>query len=244
MRYAFLTDPGVVRDHNEDAVDIVKDKSGEILMIVCDGMGGHKDGEVASFVAIKGVTEEFKNLDSIGTKEDAIKFIQKSVSDANSLIYNYTVKHPNSKGMGTTIVLAIITSDYLLIGNIGDSSGFVLKQGKLYKITVDHTLVNLLLRSGEITEEQAKNHPRKNVLMRALGADMSVDMDIFNVERDVDGIFLCTDGLTNSLETDKIEKILNDNEDPKEKCERLIKKANNRGGNDNITACFLEMEDK
>ena len=146
--------------------------------------------------------------------------------------------------MGTTIVLALITNDFLLFGNIGDSSGYVIKDEKLYKITTDHTLVNLLVKSGELTPEEAKDHPRKNVLMRALGANMTVEMDVFDVETDVDGIFLCSDGLTNMLDNEQIEKVLDNDLNIDEKLQKLILKANNRGGTDNISVAYLTKEVK
>ena len=122
--------------------------------------------------------------------------------------------------MGTTLVLALYTKDFLLFGNIGDSSGYVLKNKRLHKITTDHTLVNLLVRSGELSEEEAKNHPRKNVLMRALGADKKVEMDIFDVEDNVEGIFLCSDGLTNMLSEEAIEKVLDEHKTIEEKLQK------------------------
>ena len=142
--------------------------------------------------------------------------------------------------MGTTIVVALFTNDYLLFGNIGDSSGFVFKNNKIHKVTTDHTLVNLLVKSGELTEEEARKHPRKNVLMRALGATTTVEMDIVMVETDVDGILLCSDGLTNMLEFEQIEKVLNEKLDAQDMVRKLINKSNNRGGNDNISVAYLK----
>ena len=143
--------------------------------------------------------------------------------------------------MGTTIVIALFTKDYLLFGNIGDSSGYVIKNGKLHKITNDHTLVNLLVKTGELTKEEAANHPRKNVLMKALGANETVEMDVFDVETDVEGVFLCSDGLTNMLNDDQIMKVLSENSTLEEKLKKLIYKSNNRGGLDNIAiACLLK----
>lgn len=239
MEYAYLTDTGKVRDHNEDSVTIVKNMSGEVLMAVADGMGGHKAGEVASSIAISHLGKRFSEISSLGTKEDAINWVKDTVSEANVLIYKYTKEHPESTGMGTTIVTAILTKDYLLFGNIGDSSGFVLKNNKLHKITTDHTLVNLLVKSGELTEEEAREHPRKNVLMKALGATNTVEMDIFDVETDVDGILLCSDGLTNMLDNDQICKVLMEDLTIEEKLQKLIYKSNNRGGNDNISVAYL-----
>lgn len=243
MEFSYLTDPGQVRDHNEDSVTIVKNENNEILMAVADGMGGHKGGEIASSIAITHIGKRFVDSSTVGNKEDAINFLKEIVSEANMLIYKYTEENPESAGMGTTIVMALITKNFLLFGNIGDSSGFVIKDKRLYKITSDHTLVNLLVKSGELTEEEAKDHPRKNVLMRALGANISVEMDVFDVETDVDGILLCSDGLTNMLDEKSIEKVLDADTDIDSKLQKLIDKANNRGGTDNISAAYLQREE-
>ena len=212
-------------------------------MAVADGMGGHKGGEIASSIAITHIGKRFIDTSSVGNKEDAINFLKEIVSEANMLLYRYTEENPESLGMGTTIVMALLTDEFLLFGNIGDSSGFVIKNKKLYKITNDHTLVNLLVKSGEITEEEAKDHPRKNVLMRALGANISVEMDVFDVERDVNAILLCSDGLTNMLDDTQIENVLNSDIDIDAKVQKLINKANNRGGTDNISVAYLQKEE-
>lgn len=243
MEFSYLTDPGKVRDHNEDSVTALKNANGDILMAVADGMGGHKDGEVASNIAINHIGKRFLNTSSVGNKEDAFAFLKQVVSEANILIYKHTQQHPESSGMGTTIVIALLTDSFLLFGNIGDSSGFVIKDKALHKITTDHTLVNLLVKSGELTEEEAKDHPRKNVLMRALGANMTVEMDIFDVETSVDGILLCSDGLTNMLDVRQIEDVLNSSLTINEKLQKLIFKSNNRGGTDNISVAYLQKDE-
>ena len=240
MEANYITDPGKIRDHNEDSVIIVQNQSGEYLLAVADGMGGHLCGEVASSIAINHIGKRFKELSSIGNKEDAINWIKEAVGEINVLIFKYTEEHPESIGMGTTFVVAVLTNDFLLYGNIGDSSGFAYKNGKLQKITVDHTLVNLLVKSGELTEEEAASHPRKNVLMKALGSTTSVEMDIFDVEREIDGILLCSDGLTNMLDAEKISKVLKEDLTLENKLRKLVYKCNNRGGNDNISIAYLE----
>ena len=240
MKYYYMTDTGKVRDHNEDSVVITENLNKEVLMIVADGMGGHNAGEVASSIAITHLGKSFRNLSTIGNKEDAYNWLREVVNEINVLIYDYTEKNPESVGMGTTLVLALLTDDFLLFGNIGDSSGFVIKDHSIQKITVDHTLVNMLVESGEITEEEAKNHPKKNVLMKALGSQNAVEMDIFDVEKDVDGILLCSDGLTNMLDFEQIEKVLNEDLSIDEKVIKLIYKCNNRGVNDNISVAYLE----
>ncbi|MBQ2408029.1 MAG: Stp1/IreP family PP2C-type Ser/Thr phosphatase [Bacilli bacterium] len=239
MEYCYLTDPGMVRDHNEDSVTVVKNISDEILLAVADGMGGHRGGEIASSIAINILARRFSQQASIGTKEEAIDWIKRIVIEANTAIYKYTEEHPDSVGMGTTLVLAIHTNDFLLFGNIGDSSGYVIKNKKIHKITTDHTLVNLLVKSGELTLEEAKDHPRKNVLMKALGATSDVDMDVFDVTDEIEGILLCSDGLTNMLSDEQITNVLNEDHTGDEKLQKLIIKSNNRGGTDNISIAYL-----
>ena len=244
MEYYYLTDPGKVRDHNEDSVIITENNNHEILLAVADGMGGHNAGEVASSIAITYIGKRFREISSVGNKEDAINWLQETVSEINVLIYKYTEEHPESSGMGTTFVVSIMTDDFLLFGNIGDASGFVIKNKNIHKITTDHTLVNLLVKSGELTEEEAKEHPRKNVLMKALGATTTVEMDIFDVETDIDGVLLCSDGMTNMLDQDQIVKVINENLDIEQTVNKLIYKCNNRGGTDNISVAYLRIGGK
>ena len=244
MQTYFLTDTGRVRSHNEDSVAIVENKSKEVFMIVADGMGGHKAGEIASAITVDHFTNSFLSNKSIGSKNDAINWLKKTISEANDKILEYTKEHPESTGMGTTCVCAVVTDNFLLFGNIGDSSGFVKKEGYLHKITHDHTLVNVLVEAGDLSEEEAASHPRKNVLMKALGAEEKIEMDIFNVERTVDEIMLCSDGLTNMLEKDQIEKVLLGEGNADDKVVKLIKKANNRGGTDNISVAYLVREEE
>ena len=235
MKSFYLTDTGRVRSHNEDSVTIVKNASGEHLMIVADGMGGHRAGEIAS--------SRFSELSTIGSKLDAASWLNENIGEINTNIIKYAEENPEATGLGTTVVMALLTKDFLIFANIGDSSGFVLKNSKLHKITKDHTLVNLLVESGELSAEEAANHPKKNVLMRALGAAEKQELDIFDVDPNVDAVLLCSDGLTNMLTKEQIEKVLIDEELNEEgKLIKLIKKCNARGGTDNITVAYLVKE--
>lgn len=243
MKSYYLTDTGRVRSHNEDSVTIVKNASGEYLLIVADGMGGHRAGEVASSLAVTHLGKRFSSISSIGSKLDAVNWLNDNVNEINEAILEYATSHFDSTGLGTTLVLALLTDDYLIFGNIGDSSGYVLKNHKLHKVTKDHTLVNLLVEAGDLTEEEAKNHPKRNVLMKALGASEKIDIDIFDiVEKEIDGILLCSDGLTNMLTKEQIEKILEEEIAIEDKVKKMIRKCNARGGNDNISVAFLEMK--
>ncbi len=243
MKTFYLTDAGRVRDHNEDSVTILKNINNEYLMIVADGMGGHRAGEVASSLAVTHLGKRFTEIASLGSKLDAVNWLNDNINEINKGIIDYTKQYPDTTGMGTTLVVALLTQDYLIFGNIGDSRGYVLKNNKLHKVTKEHTLVNLLVSTGELSEEEAINHPKKNVLMKALGAAESCELDIFDVDKDIDGIMLCSDGLTNMLTKEQIEKVLNDEElTIEDKVRKLIRKSNARGGTDNITVAFLLKE--
>jgi len=240
MKSFYITDAGRVRTHNEDSVTIVKNGSGEHLMMVADGMGGHRAGEIASSMVVTHLGSRFASVNTIGTKFDAVNWLNENINTVNTNILKYTEENPESIGMGTTIVLALLTDDFLIFGNIGDSSGFVVKNGKLHKVTKDHTLVNLLVEAGEIKEEEAASHPKKNVLMKALGTDTKQVLDVFDVDKDIDAIMLCSDGLTNMLTVSQIEKVLNEDDlKIEDKLIKIIKKCNARGGNDNISIAYL-----
>ena len=241
MKSFYLTDAGVVRDHNEDSVIIVSNDNAT-LMAVADGMGGHRAGEIASSIAISNISKRFNESFFKLTKAEAVEWIKEVINEINSMIFKYTEENPESKGMGTTLVLSIITEEYILFGNIGDSSGFVMKDNIIHKVTKDHTLVNLLVAAGELTEEEAENHPKKNILMNALGINDPIEIDIFDCSLDIEEILLCSDGLTTMISFEQIEKVLNGEGTLEEKVIKLIKKANNRGGNDNISIAYLVMD--
>jgi len=240
MKSCYMTDSGRVRNHNEDSVTILKNASDEYLMVVADGMGGHRKGEVASSIAVSRLGKRFNDTPSIGTKLDAVNWLNDNINEINREILEYGETNVDSKGLGTTVVVALLTKSYLIFGNIGDSSGYVIKNNKLHKVTKAHTLVNLLVEAGNITEEEAKIHPKKNILMKALGVSEKCELDIFDVDIESDAILLCSDGLTNMLSDEQIEKVLLDEEmDIDEKVDKLIKKCNARGGNDNISIAYL-----
>ncbi len=243
MKSFYLTDAGRVRSHNEDSVTILKNESGEYLLIVADGMGGHRAGEVASSLAVTHFGKRFSKMSSVGSKLDAVNWLNDNTNEINNEIISYAKENPNATGLGTTLVLALLTKDYLIFGNIGDSTGFVLKNGHLHQVTKSHSLVNLLVENGQLTEEEAKYHPKKNVLMRALGATDTAELDIFDVDITSDAILLCSDGLTNMLTTEQIEKVLNEDLNIEEKVIKLIRKCNARGGLDNISIAYLIIKE-
>ena len=188
-------------------------------------MGGHSAGEIASSIAISYLSKQFSETFAKASKVQAVNWLRDSVLEINELIFEYAKENPESLGMGTTLVVALVTKEYILFGNIGDSSGYAIKDGELLKITYDHTLVNLLVSAGELTEDEAKNHPKKNVLMKALGVNNPIDIDIFDCE-------------------EQIEKVLISELNIEDKVKTLIHKANNRGGEDNISAALLLFDEE
>ena len=243
MKSFYLTDTGRVREHNEDSVTILKNINGEYLCVVADGMGGHRKGEVASALTVAHLGKRFSESASIGTKIDAVNWLSDNIAEINKEILDYGEENENSKGLGTTVVASIVTKEFIIFANIGDSSGYVIKNNKLHKVTKPHTLVNLLVDAGDLTPEQALNHPKKNVLMKALGAAEKCEPDIFDVDNESTGIFLCSDGLTGMLTDEQIEKVLLETDlTIEEKVVKIIKKCNARGGTDNISIAYLVRE--
>ena len=212
-------------------------------MVVADGMGGHRKGEVASSLVVTLLGTRFNNMSTLGTKSDAINWLKGILDEMNKMIIDYGATHIDSVGLGTTVVIALVTNDYLIIGNVGDSSGYVMKNNKLHKVTKPHTLVNLLVEAGDLTEEEARNHPKKNVLLKALGSGEKAEPDILDVDNEADAVLLCSDGLTNMLTDEQIEKVLIDDElELEEKIIKLVRKANARGGVDNVSIAYLERK--
>ncbi len=243
MKTFYLTDVGKIRTHNEDSVTILKNASGEQLMIVADGMGGHRAGEVASSMVVTHLGKRFQSMSSVGYKLDAINWLKDNIVEVNKNIIDYTKDNPETKGMGTTVVAAILTDEFLIFANLGDSSGYVMKKNQLYKVTKDHTITNLLVAAGDLTEEEAKFHPQKNVLTKALGSVDKVVVDIFDVDTSIEAILLCSDGLTNMMNKEQIEKVISDPVlEIEEKVIKMINKCNSRGGTDNISIALLTRE--
>ncbi|HAQ41023.1 MAG TPA: Stp1/IreP family PP2C-type Ser/Thr phosphatase [Clostridiales bacterium] len=240
MRVYCETNKGLMRENNEDNF-IVEESDRFNLYAVADGMGGHKAGEVASSIAIDTVRKYFKK--SCGKKDfRAPSFIIESIEAANSKIRDEALSKEECSGMGTTITMAVVdlTLNIAYIGNVGDSRAYVIKNNKIMQITEDHTYVNELLKDGKITSEEAKHHPKRNVITRAVGSEEYVQADIFEIELfGNDVILLCTDGLTTHLTDENILDIIKEY-GCSESVQRLIKLANDNGGTDNITIIIVD----
>ncbi|MGG0944268.1 protein-serine/threonine phosphatase PrpC [Bacillus subtilis] len=243
MLTALKTDTGKIRQHNEDDAGIFKGKDEFVLAVVADGMGGHLAGDVASKMAVKAMGEKWKEAETIPTApSDCEKWLIEQILSVNSKIYDHAQAHEECQGMGTTIVCALFTGKTVSVAHIGDSRCYLLQDDDFVQVTEDHSLVNELVRTGEISREDAEHHPRKNVLTKALGTDQSVSIDTrsFDIEPG-DKLLLCSDGLTNKVEGTELKDILQSDSAPQEKVNLLVDKANQNGGEDNITAVLLEL---
>ncbi|OPF52021.1 protein phosphatase [Clostridium baratii] len=234
----YKSDVGVRRKFNEDNLGYFENDSYS-LYIVADGMGGHNAGEVASKMAVETVTNYVnRNIEDEG--EDTLK---NAIENVNVKIYNYSISNLDLRGMGTTITACLCYEGKVIIANVGDSSCFGIKNEKIYKLTKDHSLVQQLLDAGSISEEEAKNHPNKNIITRAVGTSEDVDVDIFIFDiSDFDRYLICSDGLTNEVTLEEINDILKREKNNESACEMLINEANKNGGRDNITVMLFGGE--
>ncbi|MBG9768008.1 protein-serine/threonine phosphatase PrpC [Bacillus vallismortis] len=243
MLTALKTDTGKIRQHNEDDAGIFKGKDDFVLAVVADGMGGHLAGDVASKMAVKAMGEKWNEAETIPVAPAACEnWLNEQILAVNSKIYEHAQAHEECQGMGTTIVCALFTGKTVSVAHIGDSRCYLLQDSDFIQVTEDHSLVNELVRTGEISREDAEHHPRKNVLTKALGTDQSVSIDTrsFDIEPG-DKLLLCSDGLTNKVEGTELKDILQSDQAPQEKVNLLVDKANQNGGEDNITAVLLEL---
>ncbi|SEH71945.1 protein phosphatase [Halobacillus karajensis] len=246
----YQTDQGKVRVHNEDAGGVFHNDAGQTLAIVADGMGGHQAGDVASQMTTSHLHTKWQEIEKIETPDDAEKWIKETVLAANNEIKTYANEHDECAGMGTTVVVALCTEQFATIGHIGDSRCYFANAYGFNAITEDHSLVNELVRSGQITEEQAEHHPRKNVLLKAIGTeyDLTADVKTLEFEED-DRLLLCTDGLTNKVTDEELRELQNHQGDWADFTQKMVDLANERGGEDNITLavvhhCQLPSDEK
>lgn len=234
------SDIGKVRDMNQDSY-YISDKDDKMkLYIVADGMGGYKGGEIASKLAIESSKNYIiNNFDQIKKERDQIiELIKNAIEYANMVVYEKSKEVPELAGMGTTIDVCLIYSNRIYIGHIGDSRVYRLRKDFFRKLTVDDSYVEQLVKEGNITKEEAYNHPKKNMLTKALGCTAFVEPTVL-VKGFMKGdiLLMCTDGLTNMLKDDKICEIIKQNSEQASK--ELVKKANKQGGYDNITAVII-----
>ncbi|MGL4819481.1 MAG: Stp1/IreP family PP2C-type Ser/Thr phosphatase [Bacilli bacterium] len=241
----FQTDRGQVRSYNEDCGIILPHNTAPLLLaVIADGMGGHQAGDVASQMAVAHLKEAWQKESGIITRPiDAEAWLKSEIEHVNGVMYAHSVATEGCEGMGTTLVVAICANAWVSVAHIGDSRCYLYQQGALKRVTEDHSLVNELLKTGALTEEDAANYPRKNVLLRALGTEEQVNMDqvTLPVEDEV-VLLLCSDGLSNKLTDVELEAMLIGEAALQALAEQLTAVANARGGEDNISIALVRFK--
>lgn len=240
MKWSKLSHIGLVRKNNEDNSCVFEDIP---LLAVADGMGGHKAGEVASKLALDSLAHCLReNSDTLQTDPDVA--MERAFKYANAKVFDYASEHGEEfRGMGTTVTAIIPRGDDIYIAHVGDSRAYLVRGHEIKLLTDDHSLVNELLKSGGLTEEEAQNHPQRNILTRAIGTSQDVKVDIRKepvTQGDI--IVLCTDGLFNRVNLDEIMQMAGKAESLGERAKHLVERALERGGSDNITVVLYQVE--
>jgi serine/threonine protein phosphatase PrpC len=240
------TETGMVRDHNEDSILILGGEKSPLgvdaLLVVADGMGGHAAGEVASRMTVDGIIGLMSRSDDLPSAEgpEYLRFLGEIVQQVNNTIFQ-AGQDEDKRGMGTTCTVAVVRGDQLFVSHVGDSRAYLLRSGDLHQITQDHSWVEEQVRQGTLSSEEARNHPNRNIITRAVGLDPKVEVDGYLVGlANKDILLLCSDGLTTMIEDSQIAEILCANE-PVEACRALIDAANDKGGHDNITVAVARV---
>lgn len=239
MKAYYKTDIGNMREKNEDS--IYYDNSGDfIIAIVADGMGGHKSGDIASKIAIDTAVDYFNR--NIGKFiKLPLEFLKNMFKTSSMRVHEIALKDPDCKGMGTTMTMILVNrkTEKLYVGNIGDSRTYIVRNDEIIQVTEDHSLVNEMFKKGQITKDELSTHPQKNVLTKSLGTYMDIEPDIYTEDlKDIEYIVLCSDGLTNYVNSSEIKDLVKNNEG-EEIVNSLINEANARGGNDNISVIVI-----
>lgn len=244
MEVGFKTDKGLRRSNNEDACFVMKNDQ---VFIVADGVGGNNSGEIASRTAVNEIANfiEEHPLSEVKSSKKVKEYFQECMKDVNFKVLELSQRFEENKGMATTVVIAYIIKDKLYIVNVGDSRGYIFRDGELIQLTDDHTYVNTLLKAGLISETEAVNHENKNMITRAVGAEHTIDADFFIFSIEVgDIILICTDGLYGEVcESDLINEF-NREKSMSDMCNELVALANDNGGNDNITMIVLKVTEE
>ena len=240
MRIVAKTDKGHVRDSNQDAYAVGEFSDEVVWAVVCDGMGGAAGGNIASALAVKVISDKINVSYREQMRDSSIKNMLDSALNAASVeVFDMAESKQELKGMGTTVVCAIVKDGQAYIAHAGYSRAYILKNGEISQITTDHSMVQDLLDRGKITSEQALNHPNKNIITRAVGVDENIEIDFDQIDLDDDTtLLLCTDGLSNYVSNEEILELTSDGKHYAF-ADRLVNKANENGGGDNITAVVI-----
>lgn len=245
MKLYGLTDIGLIRKNNQDSYAIRVLSDDLAIAVVCDGMGGAQAGNVASAVAVEAFSAALEDacaqelpMDEKGRQE----LMREACKAANDQVYQLSLTSPEYRGMGTTLVGALILSDAIYVVNVGDSRCYIWSEHKLRQITSDHSIVQALVDRGDITPEEARTHPKKNLITRALGIDRDIRCDVFRAEQKTgDQLLLCSDGLTNVVTDERIESELSRQQSPEDTARTLFAFSVEQGAPDNVTVLLAQL---
>ena len=241
MKIYGMSHKGKVRENNEDSYYYEKLSDSLSICILADGMGGHQGGLEAGSTAVEFICSELINIKENLNIDNALEIMVNISKKANDLVYNISLQNPNLANMGTTLIVCIIIDKKVFVLHVGDSRLYLVNNKKLARITNDHTIVNELLKNNLITEFEAETHPHKNQITRSIGCDNEFAYDNFSFcLEDESKILICSDGLSDMVKDDEIEKILNKKIKTDRKVNNLIRMANENGGKDNITVILVE----
>lgn len=244
MKAVFQTDVGKIRSHNEDNGGVFINQAGNYLAVVADGMGGHLAGDVASEMTMTQLKQFWEETGEMTSPQQAEMWLKEHVMKVNESLFHHSQTNEHCQGMGTTVVAAICTNQFATIGHIGDSRCYLLNANGFQQMTEDHSLVNELVKSGQLSKEDAEYHPRKHVLLRALGTEQTIQLDVKTVTIDKgDMLLLCSDGLSNKVTEQTMIDVLTSDRSLEEKAQALINVANEHGGEDNITLAIIQFVD-
>ncbi|MCI9145407.1 MAG: Stp1/IreP family PP2C-type Ser/Thr phosphatase [Eubacterium sp.] len=240
MRIVAKTDKGNVRDSNQDAYAVGEFSDEVVWSVVCDGMGGAAGGNIASALAVKVISDKINASYRNQMRDSSIKnMLDSALTAANIEVFDFAEAQPDLRGMGTTVVCAIVRDNQAYIVHAGDSRAYVINNGNIRQITTDHSMVQDLLLRGKITPEEAEHHPNKNIITRAVGVNKAIEIDFEQIDlEDDDTLLICTDGLSNYVSNDEMLELMSDGKHYAF-ADRLVKKANENGGGDNITVVVI-----
>ena len=231
---------GKVRISNEDQAVAMCNAYGTALLVVCDGMGGQNKGDYASALAISYVTDEFRKVNRFRNSIFAYYWLNQTCRQANSMVYSESIRNPAYQGMGTTISIALIMKNKMLTAQVGDSRIYSYSNGQFSQVSEDQTYVEYLYRTGQISKEEMATHPKRHMLMNALGIYPTLNVDIKVHKYNGETILLCSDGLYNNASETTIASVLASNDTPDQKVNELIAISNANGGSDNIAIVIWE----
>jgi PPM family protein phosphatase len=243
MEMVQRTDVGRVRDLNEDSSGLIRTPSGAVIAMIADGMGGHQAGELASRYAVETIEKILLSSSLELTTEQRRELLRTSVAEANQNVYHLAAQNRQMQGMGTTTIAAIVDEQEVVLAHVGDSRAYMLHNDGLYQLTKDHTYIEFLKENGQITEEEAKNHPQRHMILRAVGTNEEVEIDIIHTLWGREDILLfCSDGLTTMVPDREIGLILSSiSLSLPAKADQLLERALDAGGTDNISLILLQQ---